>query len=99
MRRPTTPGCLKPTGTALLWTRRTTRTSPCFSSSFAPRTSARIYTAANRILANEKVTSWNLKAYKYYYIPVPPNGIAGIVVEPAENLLRLQKAILDGVGP
>jgi hypothetical protein len=28
-------------------------------------------TAANRILANEKVTSWNLKAFKYYYIPVP----------------------------
>src|SRR5580698_4943166 len=42
----------------------------------------RVYTAANRILANEKVTSWNLKAFKYYYIPVPPNGIAGIVVEP-----------------
>src|SRR4029077_1569649 len=35
---PTTPGCLKPTRTALLWTRHTTRTSPCFSSSFAPRT-------------------------------------------------------------
>src|SRR5437763_15317615 len=34
----------------------------------------KVYTAANRILANEKVTSWNLKAFKYYYIPVPPNG-------------------------
>ena len=45
----------------------------------------KVYTAANRILANEKVTSWNLKAFKYYYIPVPPNGIAGIVVEPTEN--------------
>ena len=51
-----------------------------------------VYTAANRILANEKVTSWNLKAFKYYYIPVPPNGFAGIVVEPTENLLRLQQA-------
>ena len=27
-------------------------------------------------------------AFKYYYIPVPPNGIAGIVVEPTEELLR-----------
>ena len=53
----------------------------------------KVYTAANRILANEKVTSWNLKAFKYYYIPVPPNGIAGIVVEPTENLLRLQQAL------
>ena len=26
----------------------------------------KVYTAANRILANEKVTSWNLKAFKYY---------------------------------
>src|SRR5947209_5128838 len=40
------------------------------------------YAAANQVLAKEKVASWNLKAFKYYYIPVPPNGIAGIVVEP-----------------
>jgi len=59
----------------------------------------KVYTAASRILANEKVTSWNLKAFKYYYIPVPPNGIAGIVVEPTENLLRLQQALLDAVAP
>ena len=45
----------------------------------------KVYTAANRILTNEKVTSWNLKAFKYYYISVPPYGIAGIVVEPTEN--------------
>jgi hypothetical protein len=25
----------------------------------------KVYTAANRILANEKVTSWNLKAFKH----------------------------------
>ena len=56
-------------------------------------------TAANRILANEKVTSWNLKAFKHYYISVPPNGIAGIVVERTENLLRLQQALLDAVTP
>ena len=45
------------------------------------------------------MTSWNLKAFKYYYIPVPPNGIAGIVVEPTENLLLLQQALLDAVAP
>jgi hypothetical protein len=59
----------------------------------------KVYTAANRILANEKVTSWNLRAFKYYYIPVPPNGIAGIAVEPTENLLRVQQALLDAVAP
>jgi 2'-5' RNA ligase len=59
----------------------------------------KVYTAASRILANEKVTSWNLKAFKYYYIPVPPNGIAGIVVEPTENLLRLQQTLLAAIAP
>ena len=59
----------------------------------------KVHTAANRILADKKVTSWNLKAFKYYYIPVPPYGIAGIVIEPKENLLRLQQALLDAVAP
>jgi hypothetical protein len=59
----------------------------------------KVYTAASRILANEKVTSWSLKAFKYYYIPVPPNGIAGIVVEPTENLLRLQQMLLAAIAP
>ena len=34
--------------------------------------------------------SWTLKAFKYYYIPSPPIGLAGIVVEPTEDLHRLQ---------
>ncbi|HXJ91291.1 MAG TPA: hypothetical protein VMT20_00235 [Terriglobia bacterium] len=59
----------------------------------------KVYAAANQVLANEKAASWNLKAFKYYYIPVPPNGIAGIVVEPAEELLRLQQELLDAVAP
>jgi 2'-5' RNA ligase len=59
----------------------------------------KVYAAANRVLAKEKVASWKLKAFKYYYIPVPPNGIAGIVVEPTEDLLRLQKELLDAVAP
>ena len=37
--------------------------------------------------------------FKYYYIPVPPNGIAGIVVEPTEELFRLQQELLDAVAP
>ena len=55
--------------------------------------------AANQVLAKENVASWNLKAFRYYYIPVPPNGIAGIVVEPTEELLRLQRRLLDAVAP
>ena len=41
----------------------------------------KVYAAANQVLAKGKAGGWNLKAFTYYYIPVPPNGIAGIVVE------------------
>jgi hypothetical protein len=40
-----------------------------------------------------------LKAYKYYYIPSPPIGLAGIVVERNDDLLRLQKELIDAVTP
>ena len=59
----------------------------------------RVYAAANHVLAKENAASWNLKAFRYYYIPVPPHGIAGIVVEPPEELLRLQRRLLDAVAP
>jgi 2'-5' RNA ligase superfamily len=59
----------------------------------------KVYSAANQVLAKENAASWNLKAIKYYYIPVPPNGIAGIVVEPKDELLRLQRRLLEAVAP
>ena len=55
----------------------------------------KVCTAADQVLVKEDVAGWNLKAFKYYYIPVPPNGIAGIVVEPTEDLLRLQQELID----
>ena len=60
---------------------------------------AKVYAAANQVLAKEKAATWSLKAFKYYYIPVPPNGIAGFVIEPTEELLRLQQELLDAVAP
>ena len=59
----------------------------------------KVYAAVNKVLAEEKPTSWKLKAYKYYYIPSPPIGLAGIVVEPTPDLLRLQQKIIDAVTP
>ena len=59
----------------------------------------KVYAAANKALAGEKPTSWKLKAFKYYYIPDPPIGVAGIVVEPTDDLLRLQQKIIDAVAP
>ena len=39
----------------------------------------KVYAAAGEVLADEKVTSWNLNAFKYYYIPWKDIGLGGIV--------------------
>jgi 2'-5' RNA ligase len=59
----------------------------------------KVYAAAAKVLVSEKPTSWKLKAFKYYYIPSPPLGLAGIVVEPTQDLLRLQQELIDAVTP
>ena len=59
----------------------------------------KVYAAANAVLAKEAPTAWTLKAIKYYYIPAPPLGLAGIVVEPAEDLHRLQDELIAAVKP
>src|SRR6516162_4238108 len=38
----------------------------------------KVYAAAAGVLAKEKPAGWQLKAIKYYYIPSPPIGLAGI---------------------
>ena len=59
----------------------------------------KVYAAAGKVLADEKVTSWKLKAFKYYYLPWKDIGLGGIVVEPTDDLLRLQQEIIDAVAP
>ena len=58
-----------------------------------------VYTAANAVLAGENPTTWTLTASKAYYIPSPPIGAAGIVVEPTADLLRLQQKLIDAIAP
>jgi hypothetical protein len=59
----------------------------------------KVYEAVGKVLAEEKPTSWKLKAYKYYYIPWKDLGLAGIVIEPTADLLRYQKKLIDAVAP
>jgi len=59
----------------------------------------KVFAAANGVLAKEKPTTWTLKAFKYYYIPAPPMGVAGIVIEPTEDLHRLQDELIEAVEP
>ncbi|BCP53095.1 hypothetical protein K32_17120 [Kaistia sp. 32K] len=59
----------------------------------------KVYAAAEAVLSKEKPTTWTLKAIKYYYIPSPPVGLAGIVVEPTDDLHRLQDELIKAVTP
>jgi hypothetical protein len=59
----------------------------------------KVYAATSKALVDEHPTRWKLKAFKYYYIPDPPIGVAGIVVEPTDDLHRLQQKIIDALAP
>jgi 2'-5' RNA ligase len=59
----------------------------------------KVFAAANAVMAKEMPTAWMLKAFKYYYIPAPPFGVAGIVVEPNEDLHRLQDELIAAIEP
>lgn len=59
----------------------------------------KVYAAANAVFVKERPMSWTLKAVKFYYIPSPPVGLAGIVVEPTEDLHRLQDELIAAVRP
>jgi hypothetical protein len=59
----------------------------------------KVYAAASTVFAKEKPNAWALKAYKYYYISDAPFGLAGIVVEPTDDLHRLQNALIAAIAP
>jgi hypothetical protein len=57
-----------------------------------------VFVAASKVLASEKVTSWKLTAFKYYYIPLKEIGLGGILVQPTADLIRLQDELFDAIG-
>jgi hypothetical protein len=59
----------------------------------------KIYATAAQVLAGEKILSWKMKAYKYYYIPLKAIGLGGIVVEPTPDMVRLQRKLIDALAP
>lgn len=59
----------------------------------------KVYAAIAGAVGTENPSTWKLKAYKYYYIPAGPIGLAGIVVEVTDDLLRLQQKLIDAVAP
>src|SRR5215831_11783246 len=59
----------------------------------------KVYEAVGKVLAGEKPAAWKLKAYKYYYLPWKEIGLAGIVIEPTDDLMRFQQKLIDAVAP
>ena len=59
----------------------------------------KIYETVAKVLTEEKPASWKLKAYKYYYLPWKDIGLAGIVIEPTDDLIRYQQKLIDAVTP
>lgn len=59
----------------------------------------KVYAATSAVLANEPFASWELDAIKYYYIPLGPIGLAGIVIQPTLGLIRMQQDMIDVAGP
>jgi hypothetical protein len=55
------------------------------------------YAAVERVLGTEKVLSWKMRAFKYYYIPLKEIGLGGIVVEPTAEMIGLQKKLIDAL--
>jgi hypothetical protein len=59
----------------------------------------KVYETVGKVLAGEKPAAWKLKAYKYYYIPWKDIGLAGIVIEPTDDLINFQQKLIDAVAP
>jgi 2'-5' RNA ligase len=58
-----------------------------------------VYEAVGSVLAGEKPASWKLKAYNYFYVVWDDLGLAGISIEPTEDLIRYQQKLIDAVAP
>jgi hypothetical protein len=59
----------------------------------------KIYEAVGKVLPSANIASWKLRAFKYYYIPSGEIGLAGIVIEPTDDWLKLQQMVVDAVAP
>ncbi len=55
--------------------------------------------AEEAVLATANVTAMKLEAFKYYYAPAGPTGVAGICAKPTPAILTLQADIMAAAKP
>jgi hypothetical protein len=58
-----------------------------------------VYAAVERVLYKQRPAGWQLEATGYYYLNFNDMGLAGIVIKPTAELLRLQQEVIDAVAP
>ncbi|MFN8549854.1 MAG: haloacid dehalogenase-like hydrolase [Candidatus Obscuribacterales bacterium] len=59
----------------------------------------KVYSATRDVIDKERPGRWTLNAFKYYFIPTGTVGVAGIVIKPTPDLIRLQKELMAAVEP
>ena len=59
----------------------------------------RLYAAEEKVLAAANVTAMKLEAFKFYYAPTGPTGVAGICAKPTPEILKLQADVIAAARP
>jgi hypothetical protein len=59
----------------------------------------KLYAAEDKVFAAAHVTAMKLEAFKYYYAPAGPTGIAGICARPTPQILKLQADVIAAAKP
>jgi hypothetical protein len=59
----------------------------------------KLYAAEEKVLAAANVTAMQLEAFKYYYAPGGPVGVAGICAKPTPEIVKLQADIIAAAKP
>jgi hypothetical protein len=59
----------------------------------------KVYAAAGKVFAGANLKDMKLEAFKYYYLPAKDIGVAGIVIRPTPELIKLQEDLIAAVAP
>ena len=59
----------------------------------------KVYAAQEKVLAAADVNAMKLEAFKFYYAPGGPLGVAGICAKPTPDILKLQAEIIAAAKP
>jgi hypothetical protein len=59
----------------------------------------KVYAAEDKVFTAANVNAMKLEAFKFYYAPTGPTGVAGICAKPTPEILKLQADIIAAAKP